>query len=202
MREPRARVMAPRRYRTLLTAAAAEFARAGYQRASLNKVIAACGLSKSSFYHYFASKQALFDAVVTESGAALVAALDVPDPESLETGFWEAASELVRRLASLSVSQPWSVDLGRLFYLDDAPAGAVGQALDAVNGWLTAALAAGRRGGSVRADLPAPLQAHLAIAVLRAMDEWTLRSTDQLAETEMLDVVDAQLDALRRLLAP
>jgi hypothetical protein len=34
------------------------------------------------------------------------------------------------------------------------------------------------------------------------MDEWTVRSTDQLAETEMLDVVDAQLDALRRLLAP
>jgi len=35
-------------------------------------------MSKSSFYHYLGSKEALFDTVVTEVGAALVDSLDVP----------------------------------------------------------------------------------------------------------------------------
>jgi hypothetical protein len=42
-------VMAPDRWDRLLRAAAQEFAQAGYEHASLNRVIRACGMSKSSF---------------------------------------------------------------------------------------------------------------------------------------------------------
>jgi hypothetical protein len=97
-------VMAPERRRLLLETAAREFARAGYERASLNRIIRSCGMSKSSFYYYLGSKEALFDAVVTEGGAALVAAMDVPDPDEFAggtsgagssgswTGWWSSAS--------------------------------------------------------------------------------------------------------------
>ena len=197
--------MDPGRRRSLLAAAAAEFAQAGYQRASLNRVIGECGMSKSSFYHYFDSKEALFDAVVDECGTALLDALDPPDPADLESGFWEAVSDLTGRLAELSQrsgEDRWSVDFGRIFALEDAPpGGALDRARGALDTWLTAALAAGRRSGAVRDDLPAALQAHLALVVLRAMDEWTLRHLDTLTAAEIEQVVTAQLDALRRLLA-
>ena len=54
----------PERHRLLFETAAREFAAHGFENASLNAIIRACGLSKSSFYHFFASKEALFDRVV------------------------------------------------------------------------------------------------------------------------------------------
>lgn len=47
----------------LLDCAQALFLARGYENASLNEVIAASGLSKGAFYHYFASKAALLEAL-------------------------------------------------------------------------------------------------------------------------------------------
>ncbi|MGH3660115.1 MAG: TetR/AcrR family transcriptional regulator, partial [Micromonosporaceae bacterium] len=76
-------VLPPERRRNLLDTAAREFARSGFERASLNRIIRVCGMSKSSFYHYFTSKDALFDAVIAEVGAILVAEFALPAPEDL-----------------------------------------------------------------------------------------------------------------------
>jgi hypothetical protein len=51
----------------------------------------------------------------------------------------------------------------------------------------------------VRTDLPAPLQAAMALAVLQAMDEWSLHQVDALSPDELAALVDAQLQALHRL---
>jgi hypothetical protein len=73
---------------------------------------------------YLGSKEALFDAVVTEGGAALVAALEVPDPAAFADGdFWGRARRLLDRVVALGQREPWFTDLGRVFYLDDAPSG-------------------------------------------------------------------------------
>ncbi|WP_286300434.1 TetR/AcrR family transcriptional regulator [Microbacterium suwonense] len=50
--------------RALIEATVAEFAAAGYEGASLNRIIRAAGISKSSFYHAVGSKAELLDAVV------------------------------------------------------------------------------------------------------------------------------------------
>ncbi|WP_137930954.1 TetR/AcrR family transcriptional regulator [Mesorhizobium comanense] len=47
----------------LLDHAQALFLTQGYDRASLNDVIASAGISKGAFYHYFASKEALLEAL-------------------------------------------------------------------------------------------------------------------------------------------
>jgi AcrR family transcriptional regulator len=47
----------------LLDCAQALFLARGYDHASLNDVIAAAGISKGAFYHYFASKEALLEAL-------------------------------------------------------------------------------------------------------------------------------------------
>jgi len=48
----------------LIDAAATAFTEVGYELASLNHIIAAAGLSKSSFYHYFPDKNELVQAVI------------------------------------------------------------------------------------------------------------------------------------------
>lgn len=50
--------------RAILKAAAGLFARSGYDRASVNEIAAACGVSKALLYHYYPNKeQVLFDII-------------------------------------------------------------------------------------------------------------------------------------------
>jgi AcrR family transcriptional regulator len=69
----------------LLEAAAAEFARVGVDRANINEISVAAGLAKGTVYNYFASKQALFLAVVEAASArAAEGAETVPADASTE----------------------------------------------------------------------------------------------------------------------
>lgn len=197
--------MPPKRYRRLLTAAAREFATAGFERASLNAIIRGCRMSKSSFYHYFASKEALFDAVVNEAATALAADLNAPDPATLAgPGFWEHIAGFVRHALAVSAREEWYTDFGKLFYLPDVSteqSPALRRALAQVADWLARTLAAGRSCGAVRDDLPATLQAELVLAVLQAMDRWSLRHIHEFSEKAGRQLAMRQLDALRRLLS-
>src|SRR5690625_7603611 len=65
----------PARRERLVLLAAEEFATHGLASASLNRVLAAAGMSKSSFYHLLASKQDLFDLAVGDLAAAVAAEL-------------------------------------------------------------------------------------------------------------------------------
>ncbi|WP_432537013.1 TetR/AcrR family transcriptional regulator [Kineococcus arenarius] len=199
-------VMAPERRRRLVRTAAREFAAAGYEAASLNGIIRDCGLSKSSFYHYVESKRALFDLVVQDLGGELATALRAPAPGDLAgPRFWDDVEDLLHRLLDLARAEPAWTDLGRAFWLPGAPGGdgtPLARALAALHAWLLGALEAGRACGAVRDDLPAPLQADLAAAVLRVLDEWGLQHPEALAGDEGRRLVGVQCAALRRLLEP
>jgi AcrR family transcriptional regulator len=198
--------MKPERYQQLLVTAASEFSRAGYERASLNAIIRICAMSKSSFYHYFSSKQALFEHVVTAATEALVRDLDVPAPAALAgAAYWDHIAELMARLLTVSARQPWYTDAGKLFYLPDAPvtqSPALQQALGRAAQWLEQVLAIGRDCGAVRSDLPASLQVKLVFAVLQAMDRWSLQHMDDMDAAARQRLASHQLDSVRRLLAP
>lgn len=194
------------REHTLLAAAAREFATAGFERASLNAVIRACGMSKSSFYHRFDSKQALFDRVVDEAAAALAHDLAAPDPAELKgPDFWPRLEAFVAHAVAVLAKPAWHTDLGKLFYLPDVPAGhsaAMRRLLAGVDRWVQAVLKAGRASGAVRDDLPASLQAELAFAVLQAMDRWSVAHMDAMKPAQRRRVAGQQLALLQRLLAP
>ncbi|EHR50800.1 transcriptional regulator [Saccharomonospora marina XMU15] len=195
----------PERRRRLLETAAREFAAAGYEQASLNRIIRACGMSKSSFYYYLDSKRELFELVVRELSDSLVRQLRIPEAEEFAVDFWASTLRLLERLADLAEREPLFTDLGRMFHLPGVPTGhgaAVDSAVAAAEGWLDRALAAGRARGAVRDDLPLGLQRHVTFAVLRAFDEWTLRHLAALERAESERLVRAQFEALRRLLAP
>ena len=57
----------PARRRDILAAAATTFARHGYRGTSLDRVAATMGVGKSSLYHYFPTKEALFGALADET---------------------------------------------------------------------------------------------------------------------------------------
>lgn len=197
--------MAPQRYRQLLATAAHEFAAHGFEQASLNAVIRACGMSKSSFYHYFGSKEALFDRVVEEASAALARDLAAPDPETLAgADFWNRIEAFLAGALAASARQDWYADLGRIFYLPDLSAersAALRRVLAGVADWLGRVLAVGRACGAVREDLPASLQAELVFALLQAMDRWSLRHMEEFDQAAIAGLAHRQFETLRRLLA-
>lgn len=71
----------------LLDCAQALFLARGYEQASLNDVIAAAGISKGAFYHYFSSKEALLEALAERFTAVALASvqdiIDAPDLDAL-----------------------------------------------------------------------------------------------------------------------
>lgn len=197
--------MDARRRRQLLETAAREFADAGYEQASLNTIIRACGFSKSSFYHYFDSKAVLFDTVVREAAQELERNLAVPDPQELAgPQFWDTITRLANDLLTLAGPGDWYVDFGRLFYLPDAPlehSPGLRTVMSRITTWLDEALAVGRECGAIRDNLPRSLQRELVIAVLQTMDRWSLHHLHETAADARHDIAHAQIDVLRRLLA-
>jgi AcrR family transcriptional regulator len=83
--------------RSLLESGAAEFARAGLQRASVDEISLAAGLAKGTVYNYFTSKEELFLAVVGEACA-----------RAAEAGVPAEASTRERLLATLRAFVGWA----------------------------------------------------------------------------------------------
>ena len=81
--------------RALLSAAAQEFARGGYEAANINHISLAAGFAKGTVYNYFPSKRALMLALIDDITAAHIAAIteqvgQVEDPEERLARFFEA----------------------------------------------------------------------------------------------------------------
>lgn len=187
----------------LAEATVTEFARAGYEGASLNRIIRDAGMSKSSFYYFVGSKSELFDAVVRMLIADVAAQWTPPAPAEFGArAFWRHVDDVLEKFTKLA-ALPALQHLGRIFYLpgdlDAGGGGARADLLDAVRGWVRAVLRVGRDAGQVREDLPLELQAEVVFAVLRAIDEWVLASADSSERAAVGASAPALL--LRRLLA-
>jgi AcrR family transcriptional regulator len=196
--------MASKRHAQLMDEALREFATAGYDQASLNRILRQCGISKSSLYHYYRDKADLFETLVRERATALGAALRVPEPASLSgAGMWEVFAGIMQRMLAFSAEHPEFVMFGRLLYQPDIPSGegsAVREVRDAVSHWLGAVLHHGQDEGVIRRDLPLSLLEELTFAVLQAMDRWSVRHIDLVTGEDGKRMVKMQLAVIRRLL--
>ncbi len=193
------------RLHRLIHVAAEEFATAGYDGASLNRIIDKCGLSKSSFYYVISSKQELFELVVRELVGEVAATMTIPEPEEFAgDSFWPRIEKFFSELVLVSQQQESFLTLGRLFYSEapDAASGAVGGTLAAVRTWVEDVLRVGRRCGAVRDDLPETLQYSLVFRILQVFDEWTIGHYDDFRPADLQRLADAQLATIRRVLEP
>ncbi len=95
----------------LFVAATEAFAQQGYERASLNAILAAAGMGKSSFFYYFLDKEDLFASVLE---AALMRIAKAAGPVALPTKpkhFWQAAAETIERWERAVDAEPGFVGL-------------------------------------------------------------------------------------------
>lgn len=198
-----ARMPADRRSR-LIREGAAEFSSQGFANASLNRIIERCGMSKSSFYYLFESKEEFHDFVVAQLLAELAAVIRVPAATDFAHGdFWLRVEALFDELTRAATGDRAHLEVGRMFYsaAPEAARGAVSATLTAAREWVQDVLRVGRRRGAVRDDLPESLQCQLTFGVLQIFDEWSVSNLAGHDGTEAQALAGAQFATLRRLLA-
>lgn len=159
--------------RLVLAALKAEFAARPYSRASVDRVTAAAGISKGSFYQYFADKQDAYTYLVGELMDQRLALADAPVPEApfaqVLTAMVLGSHELHRR-----DPQAWAV-LARAL-ADDAPEVlSSGRALSGgVRTWARTALAAGQASGELRTDVDPQTAAWLIERTLLGLPQYLM----------------------------
>lgn len=91
-----------RKRRDILDAAAREFERDGFDRASMNRIAAAANVSKRTVYNHFASKEELFLAILDDllDRPAKVTSVEYTPSRSLETQLRRIGRDFVKMMMS------------------------------------------------------------------------------------------------------
>ena len=163
---PRFDRLAPEVRTAILAVAREHFARDGRDGASLNRIIADAGISKTSAYHYFDGKEDLFAAVAADTAARVLAVLGPWQPAETAADLWERLADGSARLLTHLREHPGD----RAILAATTTAGRPGHD----DPWITAMVADGVRIGLID---PAPgldLITAATAAVIGAADGWAL----------------------------
>lgn len=196
-----ARVSSAKR-QALVLAAAEEFSSRSFEQASLNRIIASCQMSKSSFYHVIDSKESLLTSVIDQLRSDAARDWSPPRPSDFASDFWATAARVFDDALQV---WPHSRALELMWRIVHANRGnpAVSSLATAFESWVSDALAVGREAGAVDSDCPAQLQCLAVVTLLTTFDEWALRQTDSDVEADEAAAAQAaahQFRLLRRLL--
>ncbi len=169
------------RRQRLHAVAAEEFVAHGYERASLNRIIERAGIAKSSFYHYFEDKRALYADLVARLERTVREGLRDPGIDRLTADeFWPAVEELVRGLAGVLDEAPELATVARVLYgagpTEASPE--LAGLLEDARTWAERGIRHGQDLAVVRRDLPPDLLARLVLAVFVELDRWALEHFD------------------------
>ncbi len=200
---PRYERLAEDKKQKLLRAATAEFVAKGYDGASLNDILSAAELGKSSYYYYFADKEDLYATVIEDVFTRLETNTPAPNFEALDaTNFWPtqevyavtATEAFVRNPEQVALLAPmrsmWQTMTPRLAHLVEKSRVQYRRVIEI-----------GQRLGCVRTDLGADILIAVAEAADRALDERFLILGD-LSREKMLAHSKVVVDTFRRLLQP
>jgi TetR/AcrR family transcriptional regulator, transcriptional repressor of aconitase len=192
--------VAPEKRAAILDAGAAEISEHGLGGASINRVIAAAGMSKSSFYHYFEGKDDLYGAVTQRALDELLAAMVPPAlPTTIEEywSMWEVVyvGFLRRQLADpVLAALNWSA-------IQSRADGTAHPALEILAGqmrqWLTGMIAQGQALAAVRTDVLQDLLLNVTFGMLEGGDRWFATHWDEIAE-DKVDIAAARVVRLLR----
>ncbi|MFQ5623594.1 MAG: TetR/AcrR family transcriptional regulator [Paracoccaceae bacterium] len=205
MKQHPSRKLDPAKRARLFSVAAAEFAAGGFRNASLNRIAAQVGMSKSSFYHYFEDKADLFRQVLEQSLAPLATALETIDIDALTAeNFWPSLEAKTGEILVLLESTPELILVGKMTYrsLDNPEERALtGELMETVTAWMSRLLARGQEVGVLRDDLPNSLLIEVLMALGMVVDRWMLARWDQLSETRRRDLEQQSFNLFIRILS-
>jgi AcrR family transcriptional regulator len=206
MPRPRFERLGEARQDAILQAAAKEFARFGYEGASINRVLEAAGLSKGAFYYYFDDKADLACATFMWAYRDILAMYDrIAIPED-GAGFWTAIHRFAREGLAQMERTPYVNELasrlGHAFVNDQELAGRLQQVAAKPIAALTAILNRGQQLGAVRSDIPAPTLIAVFQAVKEALFRAYLPAGRGPTGEEFEHLMDLQIDLWHRMAAP
>jgi AcrR family transcriptional regulator len=200
---PRYERLAEDKKRRLLEAAIAEFVAKGYEGASLNDILSAAELGKSSYYYYFADKEDLYATVIEDMFSRLDASTPQPNLEKLDaTSFWPALEAYAVAATNSFAQNPEQVALLRpLQTMWQAPSPRLAPLVARTGLQYRAGIEVGQRLGCVRTDLDIETLIKVVEGADHALDE-TLLARGDLTPEKLKAHAMVVLDTLRRLLQP
>jgi len=170
----------------LFAAATREFTAHGFDQASLNRIIGEVGMSKSSFYHYFANKTELFQQIIAQTFAPLAQIADAFAPETLtKESFWPAILSASAGSSELLVNQPEIFNVGRMFHRNlNEPSGICTDMMKTPLALVSRILEHGKVIGTIRDDLPTSLLIEAAMGLGMAIDRWAIEHIENYSKAE------------------
>ena len=188
----------------VIQAATDEFAEFGYEGASLNRIIAAAGISKGSMYHHFADKEDLFLVVVARVLAPFAELPNRLDQVNDIDSFWREIDRLLQATYVLAMTDPRMAGIARSLYeFSRKPRTPRTRAMEQTwLDWLGGLLDLGRSLGAVRRDIAPELLAVATSSLVAGLDGWISESWDQAPDSSVLDDIEAALTLIRSMVAP
>jgi AcrR family transcriptional regulator len=190
----------------LLESAAQEFAKCGFEDASVNRILEQAQMSKGAVYYYFEDKVDLFCTVVQYAIAQLHLIDTQVDMSQLTVKtFWPTFAELHRLPLLRSFEQPWLFGAvqaaGHLSSaaLQEEPLASIARQISA---YAMAFVTRGQELGLIRHDLAVELLFDWIAALDHASDVWLLGRWEQLDRERIAEISDQTVDAMRHVLVP
>lgn len=196
--------MKPERRAKLFKAATAEFTALGFEQASLNRIISEVGMSKSSFYHYFANKTELFQQIIAQTLAPIAQIVDAFQPETLtKEAFWSAIISASQEGGELLAKQPEIFDVGRMFYRNlNEPSGICTDMMKAPLALMGRILERGKVVGTIRDDLPTSLLIEVAMGMGMTLDKWAIEHMEDYSRPELEVFTEKAVGMFVKVLSP
>jgi AcrR family transcriptional regulator len=206
---PRARLLAlsAERQAQLLDPAEQDFADHGFAKASLNRILAAAGMSKGQAYYYIADKGDLYAAVLWRAFTRFSHSVQARSGFRLDhlatgTDFWGHTAALFDQISQGLHDDPSLAALARGIYDSAAPAHATAEVLAHLRAQMALWLQRGQSLGSVRDDLPQSLLIGLIFTLGMESDRWFAAQWDQLSATQAQRISRQLVEMARAMLAP
>jgi len=188
-----------------MDAATKEFAKRGYEAASLNRIIREAGLSKGSFYYYFDDKADLAATVTVELTRQRTPPIDLASITAV-AGFWATIDRFGRESLELTAKNPSLLEatskLGVAYLEHPEVAQKMHEHLGEIIGEALAAWRRGQELGAVRTDLTVEVLMLLMTGTKEALLKVRLPRDRSLTVEELDELTHLQLDLFRRIAVP
>lgn len=205
MPRPRFEKASPELKEAILGAARKEFARAGYEGASLNRILEAAGLSKGAFYYYFDDKADLGIACFQDLYGPMLD-LSMPVDAKDVDDFWEAVRLMSRRMLDYVESSAERLELvsklGAAMARDPELAKRLAPMVADVSERMMKFWSRGQELGAVRTDIPLRAQFSVLQGIKEGLGRVLMPVGRTLTAEELERIAELQLDLFKRVVSP